>query len=395
MMTESLTNEDFEQELQNCLLHFYDYAYLQDNPVVKSLFPDVTTADRIQKFRDRITDAVERLRPPDSTPSLAKGARAYHVLTMRYIEQASIDEITEQMSISRRQFYRELSRAITSLVNILQDSLPTYHAEDDIFNLQSEIESLRQHTKRHVTTNLQDLLDGVIRANKILASNNGVMIQQTKQTSSTDVSLDQALLRQLMVVLISTIVRHYKHEGVLTLDYQVNKEHIIFNFSVTHREHAREIITILEDKSTIPALLKSIGGNLVLSADGNPCIQLIIPMRRATILIIDDNPDVIDLFRRLIDNTIYRVVVATDGTDIDDLTKQVAFDVIFLDIMLPRIDGFEILQTLKSNTTTQHIPVVICSVLDTEELALSLGADAVIAKPPSKSGLDAVLQRWI
>jgi CheY-like chemotaxis protein len=118
-------------------------------------------------------------------------------------------------------------------------------------------------------------------------------------------------------------------------------------------------------------------------------------MRRATILIIDDNPDVIDLFRRLIDNTIYRVVVATDGTDIDDLTKQVAFDVIFLDIMLPRIDGFEILQTLKSNTTTQHIPVVICSVLDTEELALSLGADAVIAKPPSKSGLDAVLQRWI
>ena len=395
MMSDSLSTEEFEQELQNCLLHFYDYAYLQDNPVVKSLFPDVTTADRIQKFRDRITNAIEHLRPPDSTPTLAKGARPYHVLTMRYIEQASIDEITEQMSISRRQFYRELSRAITSLIHILQDSLPKHHVENDVFNLQSEIESLRQHTKRYITTNLQELLDGVIRANKILASNNGVTIKPPTQTASKDVSLDHALLRQLMVVLISTIVRHYKNEGILGVDYKVEKEHIVFNLSLEDKGYAREIITILENKSTIPALLNSIGGSLLLSGDDNQCIQIIIPMRRATILIVDDNPDVIDLFRRLLDSTIYRVVVATDGTDIDELTKQFSFDVIFLDIMLPRIDGFEILQALKSNTTTQHIPIVICSVLDTEELALSLGADSVIAKPPSKSDLDAVLHQWI
>lgn len=394
LMTPFSTTEEFEQELQNCLLHFYDFAYLQDNPVVKSLVPDVTTANRIQQFRERITDAVEHLRPPEHVPALAKGARAYNVLTMRYIEQADVDEITEQLAISRRQFYRELSRAITSLANILRDASSTDdEPTDDVFTLQSEIASLRQHTSRQVTVNLSDLLHGAIKANTILATNHGVTIQYPSFDDHMNVSLDRALVRQLIVILLSTIVGQYQSDRTLTIDNRVSEDDISIIFRLDDKETVRTILDVLRQQSSITTLVATVAGSLHLSPNDEHSILLTIPLRRTTMLIIDDNPDVINLFRRLLDSSIYRLIIAPDGTDILDMIKRLSVDIIVLDIMLPRIDGFEILQTLKSNATTKDLPIIICSVLDTEELALSLGADAVISKPPTKSELNDILQK--
>ena len=57
-------------------------------------------------------------------------------------------------------------------------------------------------------------------------------------------------------------------------------------------------------------------------------------------------------------------------------------------------DGWQILQTYKSHPLTEHIPVLICSVLEMKDLAASLGADGYIKKPPSRDEFLAVLRQW-
>jgi len=113
----------------------------------------------------------------------------------------------------------------------------------------------------------------------------------------------------------------------------------------------------------------------------------------ATILLVDDNPDTLRLFRRYLSGGGYRPIEARDGRQALELARQVQPRAIVLDIMLPSQDGWEILQALRHDLKTEHIPVVICSVLHQEELAQALSATAYLTKPVSRDALLATLRR--
>ena len=66
-----------------------------------------------------------------------------------------------------------------------------------------------------------------------------------------------------------------------------------------------------------------------------------------------------------------------------------------LDVMMPKTDGWELLQSLRSHPQTSTIPLVMCSVLREQPLALSLGATDYLIKPVSQPQLLEVLQRWL
>lgn len=71
-------------------------------------------------------------------------------------------------------------------------------------------------------------------------------------------------------------------------------------------------------------------------------------------------------------------------------------DAIILDVMLPSADGYEALQTLRSDPITASIPVVVCTVLKQRDLALALGATDFLAKPATQGALLAALARcWV
>jgi CheY-like chemotaxis protein len=67
--------------------------------------------------------------------------------------------------------------------------------------------------------------------------------------------------------------------------------------------------------------------------------------------------------------------------------------VIILDVMMPDIDGWEILGRLRSHPSTSAIPVVVCTILAQEELALSLGASGFLLKPITRQALLEELDR--
>lgn len=70
-------------------------------------------------------------------------------------------------------------------------------------------------------------------------------------------------------------------------------------------------------------------------------------------------------------------------------------DVIVLDIMMPRLDGWSVLHMLRHQPETARLPVLVCSVVDDPGLALSLGADAYATKPVSQGEFLSALQRCL
>jgi CheY-like chemotaxis protein len=123
-------------------------------------------------------------------------------------------------------------------------------------------------------------------------------------------------------------------------------------------------------------------------------VTLTLPVvRPVTVLLVDDNPDTRRLFRRYLSGANYRAIEAGDGRHALELARQARPGAIVLDVMLPSQDGWEILQALRNDLTTEHIPVVVCSVLHQEELAEALGATAYLAKPVSRDALLAALRR--
>ena len=395
-MTVTFSPPEFEQHLQNCLTHFYDYAYLHSNEFVGYLVPDEDVANRIQKFRKYITQSIEKMQPPDSLSPLARGARSYTILTLRYIEQEKIEDIIAHLAISRRQYYREHDRAITTLAIILQEGSTIIHdTEEDIFTIQSEIARLSQYSNDQELINPNELFAGILEMTSMLARKKGITLYGNFGEENISVPFDRALLRQLMLILVSNIIDLYDNESSLMVSCAVETDvlTIIIRIDTTTPDESA-IFDTISRKPSIQTLLQVFAGNLSLVEDIQHCIQLTIPLRRISILIIDDNPDVIALFQRLLEGSTYRLITASDGIELMNTVKNQKIDIIILDIMLPSMDGFEILQTLKSNPDTKNLPILVCSVLDSKALALSLGADIVLSKPPSKTELHQALSKW-
>ena len=95
------------------------------------------------------------------------------------------------------------------------------------------------------------------------------------------------------------------------------------------------------------------------------------------VVFIEDDPEIADMYRLKLEVDGYRVAVAPDGEAGLELVRKTCPDLIFLDIRLPRMDGFAVLEQLHRDPRTKDIPVVILSAYSEEELVergLRLGA---------------------
>jgi DNA-binding response OmpR family regulator len=103
----------------------------------------------------------------------------------------------------------------------------------------------------------------------------------------------------------------------------------------------------------------------------------------AKILFIEDDPNALEMLRFRFKKAGHEVAQAVDGDD--GLMKALRQpDLIFLDIRIPKINGWELCKMLKAEPRTQHIPIVMltgCSQDIQEEYGKSCGADAYLTKP--------------
>ncbi|MGC8594864.1 MAG: response regulator [Candidatus Kryptoniota bacterium] len=120
-----------------------------------------------------------------------------------------------------------------------------------------------------------------------------------------------------------------------------------------------------------------------------------------TILVVDDESDIVELIKYNLEREGFRVETSADGNDAIKKASTMLPDLILLDIMLPGKDGYEVMKILNQNPSTSKIPVIFLTAKSgefDEVLGLELGADDYIIKPisPRKlvSRVRAVLRRF-
>ena len=120
------------------------------------------------------------------------------------------------------------------------------------------------------------------------------------------------------------------------------------------------------------------------------------PRRRvdAEVLVIEDDPSAVRLLRTYLETDGYRVRVASDGEKGLASVRKHPPAAIILDVLLPGIDGWEVLRRLKADPEVRDIPVIVVTVVDERELGLALGAVDYYLKPVDRTALLARLARY-
>lgn len=111
---------------------------------------------------------------------------------------------------------------------------------------------------------------------------------------------------------------------------------------------------------------------------------------RARILLVEDEASLIELLDLVLSNCGYKISSVTDGSQVLDRVRQEKPDLIILDIMLPKLNGFEVCQRIKTDPELKHIPILILSALVQKgeiELGIRMGADIYVTKPFQNSHL--------
>ena len=105
---------------------------------------------------------------------------------------------------------------------------------------------------------------------------------------------------------------------------------------------------------------------------------------QATVLIVDDEPFNVDYLEQELEDLGYITVPASNGEEALARVADSAPDVILLDIMMPIMDGFTVLEHLKASNTWRHIPVIVISAnddLDSTVRGIEMGAEDYLPKP--------------
>ncbi len=111
------------------------------------------------------------------------------------------------------------------------------------------------------------------------------------------------------------------------------------------------------------------------------------------IVAIDDNADVLQLITAALEQSPYRVVGVQDSTQALSVVQKLQPKAITLDVMMPKMNGWQILHQLKSNPATAPIPVILLTVLEDRSAGYVLGADEYLVKPVARDALLNVLQQ--
>jgi DNA-binding response OmpR family regulator len=126
-------------------------------------------------------------------------------------------------------------------------------------------------------------------------------------------------------------------------------------------------------------------------------------MTKKYVLIVDDDPDLVETVGMLLENKGYEVGKAYDGIEGEEAIKKRRPDVVVLDVMMPRKDGYKLCKELKSNKWTQDIPVILLTAVGeavpsttyTHAEGMSTEAEDFIPKPVDAKTLVEAVERLL
>ena len=123
-------------------------------------------------------------------------------------------------------------------------------------------------------------------------------------------------------------------------------------------------------------------------------VEHIRPARTNRVLVIDDDPTVRDLMRRYLSREGFDVVTAAGGREGLEFARELHPSVITLDVFMPDLDGWSVLQALKQDGDLRRIPVILMTISDEKQKGITLGASGYLTKPVDRAQLAQLLDRF-
>jgi CheY-like chemotaxis protein len=121
-------------------------------------------------------------------------------------------------------------------------------------------------------------------------------------------------------------------------------------------------------------------------------------MSKASILVVDDDPEIVTMLSMRLGKRGYQVTTASDGNKAIEVAKNGKFDIVLLDVMMPGKSGWEVARALKQDPATQDVKIVMVSAIGekTNEITAPIyGADAHVDKPFEFEQLERVIARLL
>ncbi len=403
-MTE-ISREAFIEYLHDALSHLYNADQLRKSPLA-GLFGVANRFDTSSVLRKILSDAIESLKPPSSEPDASKAWRTYESLYCCFLQQLNQQVVADQLCISSRQLRREQRNALDHLADLLWQKYnlgdPSSAARETgsgetlepITPLVSELGWLVE-TQPFKPTRLNEEVQAAVAVFQPLLQKNRVTLRSQVPEELPGLAAHAMALNQILVSLLGIAI-HKAGTGVVIIAARKLPLSIELAIQVEPEEQHEENNTETSTNLQIASELTQIsGGRLHVSAAGDPfLIRLVLPvLEQFPVLVIDDNDDSLHLMKRYAEGTRYQLICTRDTDAVLELVEAFRPRIIVLDIMMPKENGWIVLARLRQHRLAVTTPVIICTILPQEKLALSLGASAFLKKPVSRQAFLQVLDQ--
>jgi len=394
------------QLVRQALRHLYEPTVLCRSGLhgLLGLAPDATA------LRGLLVSAIEALRPSPGVSPQSHAWRTYHVLTQRYVQQFSQSEVATDLGLSVRQLQRQERIALGELAGYLRQHLAPSHGTGDgpvegeraaavgpDGTTEQEMAWLRSYPSQYVPAS--EVVQTAWRAAEALLARLAVRVEVALPSELPSLQVQVASAPQALLGLI-TAGAHAVPGGRLRIEAEQTTDQVAIVVS-GYGAAAR----VAEEGECAPAEDLEVARQLALLSHGMVEVAPACPPRlflaklllptaeRVAVLIIEDNLDTLRLFERYLAESKYAWFGASDLQQALQKADQVSPRVVVLDVMLPGTDGWELLGWLRERPSIRGRPIVVCTILPQEHVALSLGASAFLRKPFTRQQLLALLDR--
>jgi len=395
-------NDAFQNALRDALNHLYDPDRLRTSPLAH-IFALPLSSPLAAQLQQILLESIHAIQPPPGEPAASIRRRVYNILQLRYEQQFSQKEVASQMGLGVRQYRRLQQAALQALTLHLSEQFdltqpipgPTaVHPTPPVAELPETLQWISK-LARDETARVDYVLEDVARLVGPLARRHdkSVRLEEAPPVSG---AIHPMVLRQALLNLLNAAILHSANDEIVIrvrADYRQVKI-AIFNPGAQQLSPAAAPV-MLSELAIAQTMIHYFGGDLSATTDasmGDFYAELRCRSTGLTpVLVVDDHMDTLELLQRYTAGTPYTLIVVNNPQQALEMAAMHLPCAILLDVMMPEMDGWEVLTRLKQDERTAHLPVLVCTILDQSELAMSLGASGFLRKPVTRQALLAAL----
>jgi CheY-like chemotaxis protein len=392
-----ITSDEYEQELLKALIHLNDPAYQPSDTLYKLM--GCSAQDGVLTFEVTLLRAIEDLKPLSDSPSTSQTRLFYDLLYKRFVLKMTQEETAEHLHVSRTGIHRLQLKAVHILAralwgrchpeepiadgrsgqdgeNILGNEQPNSQITNWNLQVQYELASLEKSAPRSVS-NVEEVVANVQELITALFTQLGSHLEVNSLQPNLVADVHPSILSQMLIMVLERLARYGLNSQII-LNARLEKRIVKIELICPNFIEVKNI-----DKEFVADILVPEGVSIEACLnDSQVLVYIKLPTtNKVTVLVVDDNPDMALFYHRSTEKTRYHIVHIRKGQELFETIEAVTPDIIVLDIVLPDVDGWRLLMRLHQNPATYALPVIICSVVRDEALALSLGAKLYLPKP--------------